>query len=136
MIKLKIIPTELEDDIEVEEMEVEIQIIPQEEEEEEKVEDKEEKLTNDGEDSDLIEIKEEENKIEKNKKIDFSSRRIPIVGQNFKALHFLITIEKKIGKVYFCKILWSELPCSYRIGEILEIKEIAFYSEYYILCRK
>ena len=72
-------------------------------------------------------------KKEKKSKIDMDApiKRVPQIGQKFKAKYFTIEIIGKSGTVSLCKVLASQPPCKLVVGETFEAGEIAFYSEYY-----
>jgi len=72
-------------------------------------------------------------KKEKKTRIDMDApiKRVPQIGQKFKAKYFTIEIIGKSGTVSLCKVLASQPPCKLVVGETFEAGEIAFYSEYY-----
>ena len=64
-------------------------------------------------------------------------KRVPLIGQSYKAKYFAIEIIGK-GKTaefpdgcYFCKVTWATEPCRMSVGDTFEAGEIAFYSQYY-----
>jgi hypothetical protein len=96
-------------------------------------------LTDDGVDSDEAEVVE--NKPSKPKRktkdylIDDVIRCQPQIGQSFQSKYFAIKIVDKQNLKYNCQVTASIPPCKYKIGEIFEANEIAFYSDYYSLVK-
>jgi hypothetical protein len=72
-------------------------------------------------------------KKEKKTRIDMDApiKRVPQVGQCYKAPYFTIEIIGKSLSVSLCKVIAAQEPCKYSVGETFEAEEIAFYSEYY-----
>ena len=67
---------------------------------------------------------------------DLVVRRVPLVGQQYRSKKFSIEIlDKKPSKEYKAEVCIARITGSttdkYKVGDIVEIEEIAFYSEYY-----
>lgn len=58
-------------------------------------------------------------------------KRVPMVGQTYRAKFFSIKIIEKKGKVAVCKVIASQQGSSYKVGDTYKAEEIAFYSDYY-----
>jgi hypothetical protein len=96
--------------------------------------DDEEDSDDDGDDEVPVKVKKTPApKKEKKTRIDMDApiKRVPQIGQKFKAKYFTIEIIGKSGTVSLCKVLASQPPCKLVVGETFEAGEIAFYSEYY-----
>lgn len=66
------------------------------------------------------------------KKDDTIIRKFPGVGCQYKAKYFSIQVLEKRGWTrYNCLVLSSTEPSRWKVGDIFEAEEIAFYSEYY-----
>ncbi len=71
---------------------------------------------------------------------DVVVRRVPQVGQQYRSKNFSIEIlDKKASKEHKANVsvarILTTLTDKYKVGDILEIEEIAFYSEHYIFIK-
>lgn len=62
---------------------------------------------------------------------DVFIHKIPSVDEIFKSKYFTIQITEKNGDQYKAEIISSVREERHPIGEILEIDEVAFQSDYY-----
>jgi hypothetical protein len=137
-------PTELDDEISIEIDPTEAEILGTNDEDIDIVEDEDEELFkedeedgDDGDDEDELPVKKVKKtplpKKEKKSRIDMDApiKRVPQVGQCYKAPYFTIEIIGKSRTLSLCKVIAAQEPCKYSVGETFEAEEIAFYSEYY-----
>jgi hypothetical protein len=132
-------PIEIDDDLEITEEVIEETEMPSDI--EETTEEEEIDFTDDDDDSnsdkdsddDDIEEKPVKSKVKKVSKgfEEATVRRVPVVGQIFKAKYFSIQIVDKRGNQYDCQVITCVNPSRLKVGEIFEAEEVAFYSDYY-----
>ena len=133
-------PIELDDDIEIDTPPIEEsfegtdETIGDEDDEEEGGffdDDKEEAVDEDDEDQPVVK-KPKVKKAPKEKKVDGTIiRKYPQVGAMYSTKLILIEVTDKFKKTYTCKVLASQEPSRWKVGDCFEAEEIAFYSDYY-----